>query len=30
LKFEYQNPNIPLWIYDLKKGDLNAGQGIGR
>jgi polysulfide reductase chain C len=30
LKSEYRNPNLPLWIYDLKKGDLNAGQGIGR
>ncbi len=28
-KSEYPDPNLPLWIYGLKKGDLNAGQGIG-
>jgi formate-dependent nitrite reductase membrane component NrfD len=27
-KSEYPDQKLPLWIYDLKKGDLNAGQGI--
>jgi polysulfide reductase chain C len=29
-KSEYLNANLPGWIYDVKKGDVSAGQGIGR
>jgi formate-dependent nitrite reductase membrane component NrfD len=29
-KSEYQNSNLPIWNYNLRKGDWNAGQGIGR
>jgi formate-dependent nitrite reductase membrane component NrfD len=29
-KSEYRNPNLALRIYDLKKGEVNAGQSIGR